>query len=109
MNASSRCCPAVRMPPRDQDVHHRRSYRDRRGTFRTVAHPAAAGWSLPRSQGRHWRMTEQDNVDALDDCANDSRVASTVPHGLMTCSRKRVARLFFLNRARTTEKVRARG
>ena len=66
MNASSRCCPAVRMPPRDQDVHHRRSYRDRRGTFRTLAHPAAAGWSLPRSQGRHWRMTEQDNADALD-------------------------------------------
>lgn len=66
MNASSRCCPAVRMPPRDQDVHHRRSYRDRRGTFRTLAHPAAAGWSLLRSQGRHWRMTEQDNADALD-------------------------------------------
>jgi hypothetical protein len=66
MNASSRCCPAVRMPPRDQDVHHRRSYRDRRGTFRTLAHPAAAGWSLIRSQGRHWRMTEQDNADALD-------------------------------------------
>ena len=44
-----------------------------------------------RKIGRHWRMTEQDIADALDVCANDSRVASTVPRGLMSRSRKKVA------------------
>ena len=36
-------------------------------------------------------MTEQDIADALDVCANDSRITGTGPSDLTSPSRKRVA------------------
>jgi hypothetical protein len=41
-----------------------------------------SGFFRARKIGRHWRMTDQDIADALDACANDSRITGTGPHGL---------------------------
>ena len=50
-----------------------------------------AGYFRGRKIGRHWRMTEQDIADALDVCANDSRIAGSGPRGLTPRSAKKVA------------------
>lgn len=48
-----------------------------------------SGYFPGRKIGRHWRMTEQDIIDALDICKNEGLTAA--PTGITARSRKRVA------------------